>query len=313
MTAPLSATSRPTYAIRLLVVPNASASSNQMAEISARMIAGTLSAKSGSIMGTATGRTQISTYAELIRLNALGVFSLSNVRAFFALDENLKKTLAGTYYQYMHKNFYGPAGISESDPRVHLPAWDTQAPEVEAVRYEGEIIRAGGADVQILGIGPNGHIAFDEPGTPLESITHVVNLSERTQIANSPDDMTAEEMRMLGLSGNQDPYLLLESGWDSAQRDLFFKVIMPRVVKQAITQGISTILSAKRLILLANGDKKQDAVLRSLLEAPTLDIPASLLQYHSDTTFIIDEAAAGKLPRRIRTRIGSMQWITPGR
>jgi glucosamine-6-phosphate deaminase len=313
MTAPLSAISRPTYAIKLLVVPNASASSNQMAEISARMIAGTLSEKSGSVMGTATGRTQIATYAQLIRLDALEVFRLDSVRGFFALDENLKKALAGTYFQYMHKNFYGPAGISEDDPRVHLPAWDTQTPEVEAIRYEGKIVGAGGADVQLLGIGPNGHIAFNEPGTPFESVTHVVNLSERTQIANSPDDMTAEEMRMLGLSGNQDPYLLLESGWDSAQRDLFFKVIMPRVVKQAITQGISTILSARRLILLANGDKKQDAVLRSLLEAPTLDIPASLLQYHPDVTFIVDESAAGRLPRPIRTRVGSMQWITPGR
>jgi glucosamine-6-phosphate deaminase len=153
----------------------------------------------------------------------------------------------------------GPLGLDAT--RVHVPEGAAADPAQAAARYEAAIAAAGGVDLQILGIGANGHIGFNEPGSPADSRTRVVELAPRTVADNAR----------------------------------FFDGDAGRVPTHALTQGIGTILDAREIVLIAWGESKADAVARAVEGPQTADLPASFLQRHDRVTLVLDDAAAAKL------------------
>jgi glucosamine-6-phosphate deaminase len=221
------------------------------------------------VLGMATGSTPIKMYAELVRMHKEEGLSFKNVITF-NLDEYypIDKNAYQSYWSFMHRNLFNHIDI---DPKnIHLPNGNVPKAEMKnyCAAYEQAIEDAGGIDLQILGIGQNGHIGFNEPGASILSKTRLVNLENSTRIANSYEFET-----------------------------------ITKVPRLAVTMGISSILKAKKIILLAWGNKAS-IVAKSVEENVTESIPASILQQHNDCTFIIDQAASSEL-----TRIKS-PWLT---
>ena len=158
----------------------------------------------------------------------------------------------------MHQHLFDQVNIQER--HTHLPNGMEPDSKKECERYEELIRSLGGVDLQLLGMGHNGHIGFNEPGTSFDSQTHVVDLTDSTIEANS---------RFF------------------ASRD--------QVPTKAISMGIASIMAAKKIILFAYGDKKADAIFKMVKGPVTEEVPASVLQHHPDVTLILDEAAAAKL------------------
>jgi glucosamine-6-phosphate deaminase len=214
------------------------------------------------VLGLATGDTPLRTYAELARLHAAGRLSFASVQAF-NLDEyvGVATTDARSYGAYMRENFFSRTDIRPSN--CHIPnglAVDTRA---ECASYEAKIRAAGGIDLQLLGLGKDGHIGFNEPSSSLASRTRLKTLTSETREANA---------KHFGSS-----------------------VAVPRHV---LTMGLATIMEARHCVLLAFGAAKADAVAK-MVEGPlTASLPASLLQMHEKCTVILDEAAAARLERR---------------
>jgi glucosamine-6-phosphate deaminase len=235
---------------------------DEISREAAKIMAKQIRAKPNSIMGFATGSTPVGTYKELIRMHKDKGLDFSKLTTF-NLDEyyGLGPDHPQSYHYFMFDNLFKHVNI---DPkRVHIP--DGRAKDVRAFceRYEEEISKAGGIDLQILGIGRDGHIAFNEPGSSLAARTQLVALAEETIEDNA---------RFFDKKGD-----------------------VPRF---ALSMGCGTIMGAKKLLLLANGQGKADAV-AALIEGPiTSQITASILQMHPDSTVIIDEAAAAKLRRK---------------
>lgn len=203
-------------------------------------------------LGVATGSSPSPVYREMARRH----LDLSDV-TLFALDEyiGLPEGHPESYRAVVEREVAVPLGVPSE--RVHLP--DGTDPEA----YDQLIASHGGVDLQILGIGRNGHIGFNEPGSSFESHTRVVDLDESTREANarffdSPDD----------------------------------------VPRRSVTQGISTILNARRLLVVVSGAAKAAAVAASINGPRTEDMPASVLRDHSDVTWFLDKAAASHLPAR---------------
>lgn len=213
------------------------------------------------VLGLATGATPIGTYAELVRLHREGRVSFARVTTY-NLDEylGLDPQDRESYHFYMWRFLFGQVDI---DPRrVHIPPGRPDDAAAACAAYERAIEAAGGIDLQLLGIGRNGHIGFNEPGSELRSETHVVTLSEDTRRANA---------RFFG-------------GLD-------------RVPRRAITMGVGTIMKARRILLLAAGADKAEAV-REAVEGPvTPRVPASALRAHPRVALLLDEAAAACLSR----------------
>lgn len=215
--------------------------------------------RAGGVLGLATGSTPTPTYQELIRRHAEEGLSFANCKAFL-LDEycGLPKTHPESYYATIRREL--TSHIDIPDAKVHSLDGLATDPESAAEAYERAIRSAGGVDVQILGIGSNGHIAFNEPGSPLDSRTRVIDLHPQT---------IADNARFFDSEAD--------------------------VPRRALTQGIGTIMEAKNIVLIATGANKADAV-RALTQGPvTVDCPASVLQRHENVTVILDEAAARKL------------------
>ncbi len=163
-----------------------------------------------------------------------------------------------SFRSYMRDNFFKKVNV---DPRkTHIPWSNVSDPYDECARYEKLIKEAGGIDLAILGIGLNGHIAFNEPGTPWEIGTHVAKLSKETRLAEAKK------------FGN-----------------------IEAVPTHAITMGIKTIMQARKIVLLASGKEKAKILVKALEGPITPDVPASILQLHPNCTIIIDEAAASLL------------------
>ncbi|NIM51083.1 MAG: glucosamine-6-phosphate deaminase [Gemmatimonadales bacterium] len=225
----------------------------------ARLVADRLHKKPSLVLGLATGSTPLGLYRELIRMHADEGLDFSKVTTF-NLDEyvGLPPDHPQSYHRFMRENFFDHIN---ADPRfVHIP--DGMVTEIEAhcQWYEAEIERSGGIDLQVLGIGANGHIAFNEPGSSLGSRTRVKTLSRATREDNAR----------------------------------FFRSI-DEVPRHAITMGIGTILEAQDVLLMACGDQKAAAI-QAAVEGPlTASAPASMIQMHRNAFVIVDRAAASRL------------------
>lgn len=178
----------------------------------------------------------------------------------FNLDEyyGLNRGNPQSYYYYMMNNLFNYVNIDKNN--INIPNGMADNIEVECKEYERKIDKAGGIDLQILGIGVNGHIGFNEPNISFESETHLVNLNEKTIESNSRFFSSKEE-----------------------------------VPTKAISMGIKSIIHSKKIILLACGSAKSDAVSKAINGKITPNIPASILQLHRDVVVIIDKEAASKL------------------
>ena len=220
----------------------------------ARIVARLVRAQPNAILGLCTGETPKPVYAELIRLHRDESLDFSQVTTF-NLDEyvGLDAQHPASYRRYMAEHFFDHVRVAHA----HVP--DGGATDIAAAcrDYEEAIVRAGGIDLQLLGIGADGHIAFNEPSSSLGSRTRVKTLTERT-------------LALFHARGESVP-------------------------QHVITMGIGTILDARRCVLMAYGDAKASAVAR-MVEGPlTAMVPASALQLHPRTTVLVDEAAASKL------------------
>ncbi|SFI36744.1 glucosamine-6-phosphate deaminase [Tindallia magadiensis] len=205
--------------------------------------------------GFATGSTPIGFYQRIREDHALHQTDYSKIKTF-NLDEyvGLDEQHPQSYHHFMSQQLFNPLGIGKE--QVHLPKGNAEDLQQECERYES-LLNAHPIDLQILGIGENGHIGFNEPGTSFESGVHVTTLKESTRQANSR----------------------------------FFDSIH-QVPTHAITMGIQNILNAKKILVLVSGSSKA-AIIKEIFQHPvTTQIPASALNHHSDTTFIIDEEAA---------------------
>ncbi|MDB5191849.1 MAG: nagB [Segetibacter sp.] len=221
------------------------------------------------VLGLATGSTPISMYKELVRLHKEEGISFKNVITF-NLDEYypIESEAYQSYYSFMHRHLFDHVDIDEAN--IFIPNGELPKEEIKkhCQQYEQLIEEKGGIDLQILGIGNNGHIGFNEPGSSIHSKTRLINLDNSTRIANARDFQNISQV--------------------------------PRL---AITAGISTILKARRILLMAWG-MKAPIIARSVEGDMTEQVPASLLQQHPDCTFVVDETAATEL-----TRIKS-PWLT---
>jgi len=233
----------------------------EMSKLAAEMIAKIVRSKPNVVLGLATGSTPIGTYKELIRMHKEEGLDFSKITTF-NLDEyvNLQPTHDQSYRYFMNDNLFNHINIDKK--KTHVP--DGMAKDIPAFCkwYEDQMLKAGGIDVQLLGIGGNGHIAFNEPGSSLGSRTRVKTLDEKTIKDNAR----------------------------------FFKS-MDEVPKYAITMGIGTIMEARMLILLANKENKADAISKTVEGPITAMVPATIVQLHPKATIITDKAAASKLTR----------------
>lgn len=241
--------------MKLLIVEDYELLSKQ----AARLVADEVKTNPNVVLGLATGGTPIGMYRELIQLHREEGIDFSRAVSF-NLDEyaGLPAAHEQSYHAYMQENLFKHINIPSE--HTHVPRGDSEELEAECARYEAAIIEAGGIDIQVLGIGNNGHIGFNEPGSTADTRTRVVQLDESTIQANAR----------------------------------YFDSI-DDVPTQAVSMGIQTILGAKRILLLASGEAKAEAVRHMFEEKMTPDVPASLLQLHPDVTIIVDWAAAKRL------------------
>lgn len=238
-------------AIKLVVCEN-------YADMSARcasMFAEQIQKKPNAVLGLATGSTPIGTYEVLCKMYQEGALDFSKIRTY-NLDEYypISPDNDQSYRFFMQKNLFEKVNI---DPKnTHVPCGSCANPEEECARYDKAIEEAGGIDLQLLGIGVNGHIAFNEPDEALIVNTHVTALTESTIQANARFFACAKE-----------------------------------VPRHALTMGIGSILRARKIILLASGANKHEAVTALLSGKISTNCPASMLNLHADTILLCDRAA----------------------
>lgn len=239
----------------VVVLPTAADVAAHAADVVAERIA----AEPATVLGVATGSSPVGIYRELARRRREEGLDLSRLGCF-ALDEyvGLAREDPHSYAAYLQREVADPFGLPPA--RVHVPDGTREDRERAAQEYEESIAAAGGIDLQILGIGTNGHIGFNEPLSSLSSRTRVLALSAQTRSDNArffdaPDD----------------------------------------VPTHCLTQGLGTILEARRLLLVAQGERKAEAVAAAVEGPVAARCPASVLQFHRRTTLVLDEAAASRL------------------
>jgi glucosamine-6-phosphate deaminase len=208
-------------------------------------------------LGLPTGRTPIPLYQDLVRRHARGEADFSAATTF-NLDEflGLPASHPGSYRSFMERHLFGRVNLDPT--RIHMLDGTAADPAAECVRYEAAIQASGGIDLQLLGIGTNGHIGFNEPGRTLEARTHRVRLKAETRRANA------------ALFGGR----------------------LEDVPREALSMGIATILQARAIVMLATGRSKARCVAGVVRGPLTTRLPASFLQLHPAVTLLLDEAAA---------------------
>ncbi|GAX91734.1 glucosamine-6-phosphate deaminase [Effusibacillus lacus] len=216
------------------------------------------------VLGLATGSTPLGMYRNWIRMVKDSSLSFAGVTTF-NLDEylGLPPNHPQSYRQFMNEQLFRYIDINPA--RTFVPNGISPDPLRHCKEYDLRIEKAGGIDIQILGIGRNGHIGFNEPGEDFGQLTHVVKLSESTRQANSR-----------------------------------FFPSLDDVPTHAITMGLKSIMKARKVILLASGEDKSEAVFRAVFGDVTESHPASILQLHPNCIFVLDEAAASKIPADAR-------------
>lgn len=244
---------------------------DEMSKAAAFLIAEQVKAKPDSVLGLATGFTPIGVYRELIKMYKSGDISFKNVKAFTLYEYlgegfdiikpyGLDKSCA----RYMHEEFFRHIDIKKEN--IFFFDGYTKDPHKTCMDYEAKIKEVGGIDLQLLGIGRDGHWGFNEPGSSLGSRSHVVALTRQTL-----DDNYEDFYRKVGLSRDEMPHFCL-------------------------TMGVGTILDARRLILLASGTKKAKIIKLALEGCVTSQVTASAIQlYAGEATVVLDEDAASEL------------------
>lgn len=222
----------------------------KMSRLAATIFAEQLTTKPDSVLGLATGSSPIGFYKEMIRRHKADEFSFTRATTF-NLDEyvGIGPNDPTSYHTFMEENFFGHIDLPES--RRHLPNGLATDLQQECLRYEKLIAESGGIDLQLLGVGVNGHIGFNEPGSRFDSRTQIVELTEETRTSNARFFDKEEDIPV-----------------------------------DAVTMGIGTIMEAKRIVLLAFGDNKMDVVRRLQNGAVTEEFPVSILRTHPDVTVI---------------------------
>jgi len=239
--------------MNVIIVPDY----EQMSVNAAALVAAEIKARPRTVLGLPTGNTPKGMYRELVRLHRAGELDFSGVVAF-NIDEywGLSPDHPMSFAYFMRTHLLDHVNVAPEN--AHWPEVGAD-PALACRAYEEKIRAAGGLDLAVLGIGVNGHIGFNEPGTPFGSETHYVRLAQETRLAN--------------------------------YRGYGFKDLA-EVPEYAVTMGIATIMAARRVLLLASGREKATAVAQTV-EGPVSEaVPASILQRHPDATLIVDEEAA---------------------
>lgn len=224
---------------------------SDLSKKAAILIAGQLLSKQDSVLGFATGSSPIGTYQELIRMYKDGVLDFSFATTF-NLDEYYNNPITdhNSYYYFMHEQLFNH--INMRPDAVHLPNGMAPDPQAECLGYEKKIAAAGGIDLQLLGIGHNGHIGFNEPADAFAPITQHIQLTDSTIDANARFYKTRDE-----------------------------------VPTSALSMGIGTIMKARGILLIVSGEEKRAITEKALYGPVTPQVPASILQYHPNVTVII--------------------------
>ena len=230
-----------------------------MSRKAANILSAQVILKPNSVLGLATGSTPVGMYKQLVIWYEKGDLDFAAVKTV-NLDEyvGLEPTHEQSYHHYMQENLFDHVNINPANTNV--PDGLAADPKAECAWYNQVIRQLGGIDLQVLGMGHNGHIGFNEPGNAFELETHVVDLSERTIEANARFFASADE-----------------------------------VPRQAMTMGIKSIMMAKKILLMVSGEDKAEAVKRAFTGPVTPQMPASILQLHPYVTLVGDKAALSKL------------------
>ncbi|WLR51667.1 glucosamine-6-phosphate deaminase [Bacillus tianshenii] len=236
-----------------------SKSINNLNDYSAQLLVSLMQATDGGKIGLATGNTPIGIYQSLVRLHQEGKADFSQTITY-NLDEycGLHKEHPSSFYTFMKQHLFDHVNLKREN--IYIPDGEAEDVEEECRRYNSVLQHAGQLDAQILSLGLNGHIGFNEPGEELSPHTHVVTLTEQTREVNASAFSSIDE-----------------------------------VPTHAITMGVASILRSKWILFMALG-KKKASILKKSLEGPvTTECPASLLQLHPNVTFFLDDEAASEL------------------
>ncbi len=226
-----------------------------MSRKAANIISAQVIMKPNCVLGLATGSSPIGTYEQLVEWYKKGDLDFSEVKTA-NLDEykGLDRTNDQSYYYFMNDHLFSKVNIDMAN--VNIPNGMEPDAEKECARYEAKIHSLGGVDLQLLGLGHNGHIGFNEPNSEFDKVTHCVDLTESTIEANKR----------------------------------FFASI-DDVPRQAYTMGIKTIMQAKKILIVVSGEDKAEIVKKAFFGPITPEVPASVLQLHNDVTLVGDAAA----------------------
>lgn len=231
-----------------------------MSRKAANIVSAQVIMKPNCVLGLATGSTPIGLYKQLVEWYNKGDLDFSEVMTV-NLDEykGLSRNNDQSYYYFMHQNLFDHVNIPAEN--TYLPNGMEPDSQKECQEYTDLLQSLGGVDLQLLGIGHNGHIGFNEPGEAFDKQVHCVNLTQSTIEANKRFFASADD-----------------------------------VPKQAYTMGIKTIMQAKKILIVASGEDKAEIVRDAFFGPITPKVPASVLQLHNDVTLVADEAALSKLP-----------------
>lgn len=241
--------------MRIVIVKNY----EELSKKAAKILASQITLKPNSVLGLATGSTPVGAYKELVSIYQKGDINFTEIITF-NLDEyyGLDRENEQSYYYFMMENLFKHVNINLNN--IHIPDGRAQDIQQECIAYEDRIRQAGGIDLQVLGIGRNGHIGFNEPDVKFEAQTHLVTLDEDTIEANSR-----------------------------------FFASMEEVPRQAISMGIKTIMHSRKILLMASGEEKAETIYSMIHGKITPELPASVLQLHPDVIILLDEKAANRL------------------
>ena len=229
-----------------------------MSRKAANIISAQVIMKPNCVLGLATGGTPVGTYKQLVEWYNKGDIDFSEVTTV-NLDEyrGLPKEHPESYWSFMHRNLFDHVNIRPE--AINLPDGTNMDADAECARYDAVIHNVGGIDLQLLGMGLNGHIGFNEPDEYFSKGTHCVNLTESTIEANKRFFASADD-----------------------------------VPRQAYTMGVQTIMLARRIVLVVSGENKAETVRKAFFGPVTPQVPASILQLHTDVSIVADEAALSK-------------------